>query len=101
MGEKTLGVIVLDDELAIRRLVSTWLNATEIGNPEEVLRRISDDVGRVEHFFCLLPQDSAEALARASVSHACMVPPVLRSTATVTCAMLWKFATPVLSTKVS
>lgn len=44
MGKKTRGLIVQDDEQAIRRLVSTWLNATENGNAEEVLKLMSDDV---------------------------------------------------------
>lgn len=33
-----------DDELAIRRLIATWLSATEQGNAEQVLSLMSDDV---------------------------------------------------------
>lgn len=44
LGKKTRGVIVQDDEQAIRQLVSTWLNATANGNAEEVLKLMSDDV---------------------------------------------------------
>lgn len=33
-----------DDEQAIRRLISTWLSATENGNTDAVLKLMSDDV---------------------------------------------------------